>query len=262
MLLTPLTGKGQFTTSTERDINSAGPFPVYITLQGIKSASFDDFRSLSQQYSIINNTESYKNIWGGEGTIGFAINEKSPFKNIYVEPFCFRYLKRSIKNGEEKLAYLNQSTSLRIGWRRNIYFPVTIHPQFGLIYFRQLITRIDNKNPLIPGVREESVKLFSDNWKLPGIDWKVRLNFLDPIGSSGGAGVYIEYYGAYYFDRIAIPVGKLVTGTEPDQVIEGDKVIQSFSFGVIVPLAVRIKRFPIRPCHWIKHIRLKVKKLD
>jgi hypothetical protein len=261
MILSSLISHGQSTTSTEKDINSAGPFPVYITVQGIKSARFEDFRDLSQLYS----GKEYKNVWGGEGAIGFAINEKAPFKNLYLEPFCFRYLKRNIQNGSEELAYLNQSTSFRIGWRVNLYFPVTFHPQIGVIYFRQLITRIDNENPLIPGIREanvKNVKLFSGNWELPGIDFKMRLKFLDPIGSSGGAGVYLEYYLAKYRDRFDIPAGKLVSGIGPDEIIKSDKVIQSFSIGVIAPLAVRIKRFPIRPRHWYKYLKLEAKNLD
>jgi hypothetical protein len=253
------TAAAQAASDQVRDVNSAGPFPVYIAVQRAWAPGFEEFRYLSTKF-----TENYpeakdrKSLYGWEYGLGFAINEKR-INNVYLElnyRVLRRHLSRNLNPGpngvEQTLLFRNETVSLRLGKRVNVYYPITLQVQGGPILFQQITGRpgvkLTNDTLTVTGRRFGNS--FFNDW-FPGMNAKVRLNFLDPIGASGGLGLYLEGDASYYATRL--PVERILgffpsvrPAPAPGSFQRKSRWSYTWSFGCVVPLALRFKQFPLR----------------
>ncbi len=240
----------QVSSDKVRDVNAAGPFPLYITVQGAMGIGFKDIKDFSRMYSAHYPSNRNRTPWGVEVTAGFAVNEKN-INNIYVEPVCYRNLGRSFRSKWAKFSYTNETSSLRVGFRGNIFYPITCHFQAGILYYRHIRIDVDSLNG--NGKRPTPWRSFYINdvfsfrrVHIPGIEGKFRLNLLDPIGAAGGLGLFVEVYAVYYDnERTYYPGNVFAPGIVMSHGPSIDSFAMSLSAGAIIPLALRIKRFPL-----------------
>lgn len=244
----------QLPTDRFRDVNAAGPFPIYIVAQpGTMGWSFNDYTHFSTLYAEKKQTEPRNNLWGGEACIGFVVNEDKRFKNLYFEPLCYRYLTSRQKSGDgaERMDFIYQTASFRIGGRANIFYPITLDITAGVIYYYQQVVRLDrNSSNNFTSIRYYDKsglfvnrQFYNSPYKLPGYDLKLRLNLIDAVSSSGGLGLYIGFYAAYVRAKpIPVQVFDLDAGSTST---ETSDLNYSISIGAVIPLALRVKRiFP------------------
>ncbi|GAB3643545.1 hypothetical protein GCM10027423_41820 [Spirosoma arcticum] len=94
--------------------------------------------------------------------------------------------------------------------------------------------------------------LFSDGYRknnsiIPGVEGKVRLNIIDAVSSSGGLGAYIEVYVSHINKK---PLAAQLLFPNQSVKLETDKWNSSISFGLVIPLALRVKRLFGKKSKW------------
>jgi hypothetical protein len=236
----------QLSSDSFRDVNASGPFPIYVAVQETYGKDFDEYKYLSRLFADQFGASKRRNLWGGEASIGVMFNEDI-LRNVTIEPICFRYLQRSTREGDNRLRYIHQTSSFRIGYRKNIFYPVTLHVLVGFIYFSQQVARIDRIDSVgsYSSSRVSKVDgVFRDGFRknksiIPGVEGKVRLNIIDAVSSSGGLGAYIELY-ASRINKQPLAAQRLFPIQSSN--LETDKWNSSISLGLVIPLALRVKR--------------------
>jgi len=189
-----------------RDVTAAGPFPIYTTL--------------SRTVLLLN--KDFKNWTGnGRGLFGLEFNLGYKIRRVLFEA-GYSHISASPKNSSDRLT-LN-TYSVRIGWRNTFYYPLGMHVQGGIV-LRDTRFRTESSGNI------RTVAVFN---KQLGAELRGRFTFLDPVGTGGGLGFYVEGRLHYFFDPddFILP---------PAAAFQQDKFYAAVSLGVFVPIAI-IKR--------------------
>ncbi len=241
------TSFSQLTSEEIRDATAAGPYPLYVTLQFARSATMSDFKNLSKEFNRIspNSSNDKKVLRGIEGNLGFTINEKW-LQNVYLEG-GYQLLHRKLKDDAFSINVTNQVASLRYGVRRRIFYPLTFQFQVGPILYRRQTFTLDSMafsaTPSLRRVFFTDKISFKDGIHIPGWEGRGRLVLLDPVGTSGGLGFFIEWRIVEFSRKRSLDIlyDALDPGGTSNVTDQTDDMMFSFSFGLVAPLALRIK---------------------
>ena len=224
---------GQLSSSDIRNASSDGPYPIYLTLQYAKSTSIESFRTFTRSFYEPENVR-LNALRGVEANIGAVINETGIRFSIESG---FRYLVKNLDRGNKKVNMTEEVASLRFGYRFNILYPVTAQIQVGPVFHHMSSIRIDSSRQSRRIQAGRSV--FKGHGLMSGLDTRARIMLFDPAGTSGGLGIFAELRYLWNFkDRPLQPYYSLLNQTTT--ATSGWDYF-SFSAGVVVPLALRIR---------------------
>lgn len=248
----------QLSSDAIRHASGKGPYPIYLTVQGVLASAKNTFHDFSVAYGQEYGYNKITVLGGYEANLGVAINEDHflwipnwRLKRASVE-VGYRHLFHNAKvTGKDKVQRLHlqeEVFSFRVGMRGNLIYPVTYQLQTGPTIHNVIVVK-ESGGPDEPFKREQlGSGLFENNSikKFPwGWDARVRLMVLDPVGTDGGMGFFFEYRYLWTFGgekkgkRNLRPLYKEFGLPLIDDLQSWD--YSSFSFGLIVPFAVRIK---------------------
>ena len=207
ILPTLMLGQGTHDPEKYDDITPAGPYSIYVTGHWSFLMGHKDFR---------NWTGTKKQPRG----IGFALGHKVG-KTTFLEGGYERYSAR-LTDGQDTVMTLH-TFSTRLGFRYTLFYPIGFHFQGGL-FLRNARFRIGDN-----GANEQWM-VTAQTYNV-GVEGRVKLVFLDPVGTGGGPGFYLEYRYRNLLDDEQFNINGVI--------FERDNTNHAFSVGVIVPLALK-----------------------
>jgi hypothetical protein len=240
----------QLSSDEIRHASGKGPFPIYFSVQLGRTPDKNTFKDFANAYAQKFDLDSKNGLHTVEANIGFVINEDHflwipnfELHRVLIEA-GYRHSWRNLSKPNERWIHLQEEVfSLRIGMRGNIIYPITYQIQAGPTFHnfssvREVLDFDGSSKRLRIGSG-----LFErlGNRQFPsGLDMRARLMFLDPSGTDGGAGFYVEY-------RCLITRGKRDL-TRFYETFIGDSVsdIKSWNYssvtiGLVIPFAFRIQ---------------------
>lgn len=193
-----------------RDVTAAGPFPLYMTMHLSKVLGNDDMVMWTEN-------DDARRLDGLGFDLGVKIKRAVFFETGYW------HITGTPKGSEDRLT-LN-TYSARMGWRKTFFYPFGMHIQAGG-FVRD--TRFREEEP----GNSRTVTTFDWQW---GADMRLKLTLLDPVGTGGGLGFYIEGRLHYLF-------GDREYDLPGDVGFERDNFYGAVSVGVMAPIAIRMMR--------------------
>ena len=194
LMMYSLYSHGQSSDNSDdvQSVTAAGPFPIYITAQYSHSGKSNPMTPLLSAFAEEDGSKKRKSLHGYQVNLGFIVNEEN-IKGLTVETGILS-LSRFIEGKEHDYLVSEKTAALRVGWYYPFY-PITLHVQGGPIFFHlsQAELQSDSNVPIT------TVRRFNDVL-IPGMDFRFRLNILDPAGTSGGLGLFFEYMYHWNFN--------------------------------------------------------------
>lgn len=224
----------QESTEDMRDASPNGPFPIYVDLSYVRSSSMEDFK----KFSDLIDSDDRKIMRGFEANIGVAIHEDRPFflKNLYLE---FGY-KKLYRNPSNTVKYKKEFFTGAVGCRWTIFYPLTAHFRLGPII------RVSDNFDFDGVLENRKINIAYNSFKkdkplFPGWHGKVKLMFLDPIGTSGGIGYFIQWQFFYIDSAFRPNYNDFLEPPLPQSNIKVDGFFSTTSLGVVIPFTIRVR---------------------
>ncbi|MBL0744123.1 hypothetical protein [Chryseolinea lacunae] len=231
--LCAVTLSAQHSSEDFKDAAGCGPFPLYIGL-GYATSRYNDVGTVGEQFLAKYGPGKVKhNLRGANAVFGTTIIPTKWTKPVsFLLEGKYLWLTRETQGVNSSFNMISSQLSLGGGFRYAA-FPFVLQAQ----YQRILFSRQDFDFNL-DGVRKAIDVSSGGNMVL------LRLSFLDPAGSDGGFGVFIEY-GAVFLDQrkngqqLTTVINTFnETFNEP---VDCTGNYRFLSFGILVPLALRLK---------------------
>lgn len=233
LLLCATTLLAQHSSEDFKDAAGCGPFPLYIGV-GYATSHNNDLGTVGEQF-----VEKYgpgkvkHNLRGANAVFGTTIIPTKWTKSVsFLLEGKYLWLTRETQGANSSFNMISSQLSLGGGFRYAA-FPFVLQAQ----YQRVLFSRQDfNFN--LDGVRKAIDVSSGGNMFL------ARISILDPAGSDGGFGVFIEYGAVFLDQRKNGQQLTTVINTFNETFTERVDCTGSYrylSFGILVPLALRLK---------------------
>jgi hypothetical protein len=223
----------QHTSDDFKDGAGCGPFPIYVNA-GYSTSRFNDFYEVARHFSEVyqSDEKAKKRVHGVNLAVGSPIIWTTyPFLLSPVVEVRYVVLARSMDIRDSSMDFISNQVSVGAGLRYAFY-PLVIQGQ----YHRILLSKQDYRFSS-PGQR----RLYSYGSK--GDTFLLRLSFLDPAGSDGGFGIFLEYSWTVMNNASDDHLIETMRTFDPvyNGSINSKEYYRSFSAGLIIPLALRIR---------------------
>jgi hypothetical protein len=223
----------QHTSENFKDAAGCGPFPLYISA-GYTTSNYDDLTTVGNEFvsSFDPQARSKHNLRGVNAMFGSTvIPNRWPWKITLAVEGKYLLLYREIHAGGNTFAMTNSQLSLGAGLRYAV-FPVVLQA-----HYQQIVFSRQNYNFNINGTRKATTISSGGSVVF------ARLSLLDPAGSDGGWGFFLEY-GQVFLNHNRHNESLTNVVKTFHETFEGSRNSSShygfFSIGFTVPLAVRI----------------------
>lgn len=237
-LLSAISVLSQHTSEDFKDAAGCGPFPIYIGA-GWVTSQFHDFNTVGRSFNDFYDPgkKAGKALHGIHANIGAPIIGKDNYKKKRF-PFSFGLEAKHILLMAETSAAGNSFRMISNQFSAGLGMRFAAFPFMLQAQYQQIITSRQNYLFKIDNERRQ-VDVASGGSMILG-----RISFLDPAGSDGGFGVFVEYG----LVRLLKPKDNALL-TEAIQMFNNAfdgtencaRGYQYFTVGITVPLALRIK---------------------
>ena len=233
LMLFPLLSRGQLSTSEFRDAASCGPYPLYFGVGYGHSWQMAEVEEISAAF--FQNQKVRHRLLGVNGMVGASIIPKDSKVSYFVE-VNFHVYSRNMRGELGRFTMSMDQLSLGGGVRYVIAPLFVIQGQVGSILLHNRKYNYRDASTLI--------EIHEDKNHFNEYTAKVRLSLLDPAGTEGGLGFYVEWgYNWLHKEGRESEVSDAVKMFDPgfDREISSTRRYGYFSAGIIVPFALRYK---------------------
>jgi hypothetical protein len=233
-LLMSALAHAQLSSTDIKDASTTGPFPIYVGLGFANSFRNQDLVDLGNAVYNYSNFDGNKKtrLYGIHAMIGVSIIPENSPLSLVCE---LRYigLKRTVNANDNQFSLEKNQFNFGLGIRY-AFFPVIVQAQAGPVirHNRYYTFDVDGQR------RSNQVR----SW-LDGVNVLARLTILDPAGTEGGPGFYIEAgYNISCFRKRNDELGAAIRTYDRDfnAAKDANNRYGYLAFGIVVPLAVRI----------------------
>ena len=198
ILLTPAGAQNTDNTSDLRTVTAAGPYPIYMTMQFSYAGKSNPMKDLMADFANERGLRGRRVLHGLQTNIGFVVNNNT-FQGLTIETGVLA-LERVLKSKNDELRISEIVASARLGYYYPIY-PFTLHAQLGPIFFHNSRIELSDSQDNVIDIHRDYKNQF-----IQGLDFRFRINILDPAGTGGGLGVFFEYMRHHNFKgRSTVP---------------------------------------------------------
>lgn len=233
--------KAQVTSSTYRDASGGGPYPFYIGVGYANTSIHDDYKRINNAFHENNNAafDNKNRLRGVEVLAGFSFKpEGSKFPPIpIVVEFRYMHLTKNTKVDDMSFSMAINQLSAGLGVRYAM-FPIVVQIQAGpILSYREEFATSLRGGSAKRRITNKSNPAFGFN----GFSGIFRVGILDPAGTEGGLGFYIEI--GYHAPKTTNNIDQVIMTFDPqyDSIEERKSSYTQFSAGFLFPLAIKVK---------------------
>lgn len=226
----------QHSSSDFKDAATTGPFPLYIGLGYANSFRNQDLVDVGRAFSAFytNGLDNPRTrMYGMYAFAGFSFIPKDWPISLVLE-VKHLFLRRTFRVDPGTFVLTSNQTTLGLGLRWAL-FPLVVQAQFGPIL------RYDRNYNFRLATSERSFKRSSGSQGWSGL---VRIGILDPAGTEGGLGMYVEagfnWLGKDDSNREITGAIRAFDNTYAE-VRDGKGRYGYLSVGLLLPIAIRIR---------------------
>lgn len=227
------TAVAQLSTTEFRDAASCGPYPVYIGVGWGQSWQYNDLERISEAF--LSNESMRHRIRGVNTMLGVSLIPKGSTVSYFLEADFHAY-GRTMKNDAGRFNLTIRQFSFG-GGMRYVFAPlIVVQAQLGSIFLHQRNYQYKtSQTTLLIPIKQDS-KPFNE------FTAKVRIGLLDPAGTEGGIGFYVEA-GYNWLNKSGreqeIRDAIRLFDPEFDISMDSGRQYGYLSFGILIPVALR-----------------------
>lgn len=222
---------GQLSSTEFRDASSCGPYPLYFGVGWGNSWQMSEVETISSAF--FNEHDPRHRVLGVNGMVGASIIPKDSKVSYFVET-NFHFYSRNMRGDLGRFTMSMNQWTLG-GGVRYVFAPLfVIQGQVGAVLLHNRIYNYRDDAKILE-IHEDD-KRFNE-WTA-----KVRLSLLDPAGTEGGLGFFVEWgYNWLHKDGSESEVSDAIKlfDEDFDQTISSNRRYGYFSAGLIIPIALR-----------------------
>ena len=233
--------EAQVSSSTYRDASGGGPYPFYLGVGYTFTSNHRDYEALKNAFQEYSNRgfDGNERLRGVEVLGGFTYKpegSKFPGWPIVLE-FRYRYLTRKTRAEDMSLRMTVNQLSAGLG-ARYAAFPFVFQLQVGPILSYKEEFEI---SPGAGASEQRIINKSNPSFGFNGISTIFRLGILDPAGTEGGLGLYVEV--GHHAPKSTENLAQVMTTLDPqhDTLIERESSYWQLSAGLLLPIAIKIK---------------------
>lgn len=230
----------QYSTSDIRDAGSLGPYPFYVGVGYMGSLANSNLEALSSEFvSYYGDGNTMEKLRGIQILAGASIIPEDSRIAFLVEGKA-NFLARKVKASGNYFTLSSRQASITAGMRWVLIpqFLTVLQVQAGpvLYYAKDYDFNIDGTWSRVSRPHDWN-NLFKEWHAL------VRISIMDPAGTEGGWGLFVEWGYNYIQDDDEAELGDAIRVFNPGYTGQPDDKSSYgyFSAGILLPIAVRIK---------------------
>jgi|GEM_PF-6915201 len=231
-LLLPFITQAQLSTTDIRHAASCGPYPVYLGLGWGHTWEYSELETIITQFAPV---EEKKRLNGLNGFLGVSLIPEGSSVSWLVEA-SFHHLDRKLRNSQGVMTLEARQLGLS-GGMRWVFAPLfVVQGQLGTVVYHRKNYHFND------GTAIQSVVIKQDDAWFNELTTKIRIALLDPAGTEGGIGFYVEVAQNWLHKTgSASELEKSIQLFNPQ--FEGappaKRNYRQFSVGIIIPVGLR-----------------------
>ena len=223
----------QLTTSDIRHAASCGPYPLYLGIGWGHTWKYSELETIINE---LGPSEEKNRLNGLNGFVGVSLIPEDSKVSWLVET-SFHHFDRKLRNDLGTFTLSARQLSLSGGMRWVLAPLFVIQGQFGTVVYHRKNYHFNDGNSVTSLIIKQDDAWFNE------VTSKIRIALLDPAGTEGGIGFYVEVAQNWIHKSGAN--GELETAIQLfNPQFEGappaKRNYRQFSVGLIIPLGLRI----------------------
>ena len=230
-------------SSLSRRATSAGSYPFYFTV------GYSSVASTIKELQRITGEQPLPDLFKRGGKrfcpngmafkVGVVLTSEryatAALPNWLIELDFNNYVKGLRAKNEGTLIFHFASASFRMGVRHLVFYPLVLQFTAGPIIYQNTTMFLNST-----GSPNEGVKVSVPQEKGPvGIEYRIRASAVDPAGTGGGIGFFIEFQVSDFFQEALTELEPLYEAVgRANYYTRPNLDYRAFNFGVIIPLAL------------------------